>query len=312
MHAITALLTGAYRLSKRTAQQVLADLFGLPMSLGTISTLEAVTAQAVTAPVEEARGHVQAQAAVHLDETGWREGHGRAWLWVAVTTWVTVFLVRVSRGGQVARELLGATCGGILVTDRFSASTWYPVRWRQICWAHLLRDIEAMIARGGGSRDIGEALQRQARQMFHWWHRVRDGTLKRSSFRSYMSPVRREVERLLEAGSRCGVPKTEGVCREILKVRQALWTFVHLEGVDPTNNAAERAIRPGVLWRKGSFGTQSTQGSRFVEAIMTVVATLKQQQRNVLAYLTAACAATLRDEPAPSLLPPWSAVEPPE
>jgi transposase len=111
------------------------------------------------------------------------------------------------------------------------------------------------------------------------------------------------VERLLEAGSTCGTPKTEGVCREILKRHQALWTFVHLEGVEPTNNAAERAIRPGVLWRKGSVGTQSAQGSRFVEAIMTVVATLKQQHRNPLDYLTAACEAALWREAAPSLLP---------
>ena len=118
-----------------------------------------------------------------------------------------------------------------------------------------------------------------------------------------MSPVRREVERLLEAGSMCGVPKTEGMCREILKLRQALWTFVHLAGVEPTNNTAERAIRPGVLWRKGSFGTHSAQGSRFVEAMMTVVATLTQQQRHVLEYLTAACEAALCGEPAPSLLP---------
>jgi transposase len=303
VQAITALCTGAYRLSKRTTQQLLDDLFGVAMSLGTISTLEAATVEAVTAPVEEAHAYVQEQASVSMDETGWRQGDQRAWLWVAVTTWVTVFVVRLSRGGQVARDLLGAAFDGILVTDRFSAYNWYPVRWRQLCWAHLLRDIEAMIGRGGRSQAIGEALRSHAHQMFHWWHRVRDGTLKRSSFRSYMTPVRREVERQLAAGSRCGVPKTEGVCREILKRRQALWTFVHLEGVEPTNNAAERAIRPGVLWRKGSFGTQSAQGSRFVEAMMTVVATLKQQHRNPLDYLTAACEAALRDEAAPSLLP---------
>ena len=95
-----------------------------------------------------------------------------------------------------------------------------------------------------------------------------------------MRPMRRHVARLLKAGQTCGVAKTEGVCREVLKVYEALWTFVRVEGVEPTNNAAERAIRPGVLWRKGSFGTQSAQGSRFVEAMMTVVATLKQQHRN--------------------------------
>ena len=303
MQAIAALCTGAYRLSKRTTKQLLQDLFGVPMSLGTISPLEAATAQAVAAPVEEARAYVQGQATASLDETGWRQGDQRAWLWVAVTTWVTVFVVRLSRGGEVARELLGTAFDGILVTDRFSAYNWYPVRWRQLCWAHLLRDIEAMIGRGGRSQEVGEALRHYAHQMFHWWHRVRDGTLKRSSFRSYMTPVRREVERLLEAGSRCGVSKTEGVCRDILKRRQALWTFVHLEGVEPTNNASERAIRPGVLWRKGSFGTQSAQGSRFVEAMMTVVATLKQQHRNPLDYLTTACTAALRGEAVPSLLP---------
>jgi transposase len=188
-------------------------------------------------------------------------------------------------------------------TDRFSAYNWYPVRWRQLCLAHLLRDIEAMIGRGGRSQEVGEALRGHAHQMFHWWHRVRDGMLKRSSFRNYMSPVRRAVERLLEAGSRCSVPKAEGVCRDILKRREALWTFVHLEGVEPTSNASERAISPGVLWRKGSFGTHSAQDSRFVAAMMTVVATLKQQQRNPLDYLMAACEAALRDEVVPSLLP---------
>ena len=216
---------------------------------------------------------------------------------------VTVFVVRRSRCGQVARELLGEDFWGWLVTDRWSAYTWYPTWSRQRCWAHLLRDIEAMIARGGRSAEIGEALRAQARQMFHWWHRVRHGTLTQASYRTYMQPIRQEVERLLVLGQTCGAPKTEGTCREILKLRQALWTFVHHAGVEPTNNAAERAIRPGVLWHKGSFGTHRPEGSRFVEAMITVVATLKQQHRHVLDYLTAACEATLRGEPAPSLLP---------
>jgi transposase len=112
-----------------------------------------------------------------------------------------------------------------------------------------------------------------------------------------------QVERLLHAGSRWGVPKTAGTCRDILTRREALWTFVQVAGMEPTNNTAERSIRPGVLWRKGSCGTQSAEGSRFVESMMTVVATLQQQQRRVLAYLIAACAAALWDEEAPSLLP---------
>ena len=303
VHATVALCTGSYRLSKRTTQQAMDDLFGVPMSVGTISQSEKATTKVLAEPVEEARAYVQEQSVAHLDETSWRQDGKRAWLWVAVTSWVTVFLVRMSRGGQVARELLGEGFSGILVTDRYSAYNWYPVRWRQLCWSHLLRDFEAIRGRGGASEEIGEALLGQAHQMFTWWHRVREGTLARSTFRSYMTLLRREVERLLEAGSQCGVSKTEGMCREILKRREALWTFVQVEGVEPTNNTAERSIRPGVQWRKGSFGTQSEAGSRYVESMMTVVATLKQQKRNVLAYLVAAHEAALRGETAPSLLP---------
>jgi transposase len=309
VQAITALGTGAYHLSKRTTQTMLADLFGVSIGLGTVANLEQATVQALAEPVAEARASVQAQPAAYLDETGWREGRQRAWLWTAVTTWVTVFVVRRSRSAKVAQELLGERFWGWLVTDRWSAYTWYPVWRRQVCWAHLLRDIEAMIDRGGCSQEIGEALRAQVRLMFQWWHRVRAGTLAHTSFASYMRPIRQEVERLLETGQTCGMPKTAGVCREILKMRQALWTFVRHEGVEPTNNAAERAIRPGVLWRKGSFGTQSPEGSRFVETMMTVVATLKQQHRNVLDYVIDACEAALCGQPAPSLLPTSAALE---
>src|SRR5919109_3127361 len=209
VHATVALCTGSSRLSKRTTAQVMDDLFGVPMSVGTISQSEQATTAVVAAPVEEARAYVHEQAVAHLDETSWRQGAKRAWLWVAVTSLVTVFLVRMSRGGQVACELLGEPFSGILVTDRYSAYNWYPVRWRQVCWAHLLRDFEAMRGRGGCSEESGDALLAQAHQMFTWWHRVRAGTLQRSTFRSYMTPLRREVERLLEAGSRCGMAKTE-------------------------------------------------------------------------------------------------------
>ncbi|HEY5870074.1 MAG TPA: IS66 family transposase [Candidatus Tectomicrobia bacterium] len=235
-----------------------------------------------------------------MDETGWREGRHRAWLWTAATTGVTVFVVRRSRRATVAHELLGERFWGSLVTDRWSAYTWYPPWRRQVCWAHLLRDIEAMIARGGTSHTMGEALRAQAHQLCHWWHRVRDGTLAPPTVASYMWPVRQEVERWLDAGQTCGVPKTEGTCRAILKRRQAWWTFVRHPEVEPTNNAAERAIRPGVRWRKGRFGPQSPVGSRVVETMMTAVATLKQQHRNILDYVIAACEAALHNQPAPS------------
>jgi len=136
VHATVALCSGSYRLSKRTTAQGMDDLCGVPMSVGTISQSEQATTEGGAEPVEEARASVQEQAVAHLEETSWRQGAKRAWLWVAVTSLVTVFVVRMSRGGQVARELLGEQCSGILVTDRYSAYNWYPVRWRQVCWSH--------------------------------------------------------------------------------------------------------------------------------------------------------------------------------
>src|SRR5207244_1298465 len=162
-----------------TTQQAMDEVCGVPMRVGTISQLEHATTAAVAAPVEAARMYVHEQAVAHLDETSWRQGGKRAWLWVAVTSWVTVFVLRIAHGGSVARELLGETFAGILVTDRYSAYNWYPVWWRQVCWAHLLRDFAAIRDRGGRSEELGEALLAQVHQMLTWWHRVREGTLPR-------------------------------------------------------------------------------------------------------------------------------------
>ena len=273
------------------------------MSLGTIANLEHATVQALAGPVAEAQTYIRAQSMAHLDETGWREGRARAWLWVAVTAWVTVFVVRLSRGAKVAQELLGGTLLRHLVTDRWSAYTWYPTWWRQVCWAHLLRDFEAMIERGGRSQEIGEARREQARQIFHWWHCVRDGTLTYARFRAMIRPMRRQVARLLKAGQTCGSAEAEGVCREVLEVYDALWTSCVWRGVEPTNNTARARHPPRCFVAQSSFGTHSAQGSRFVETMMTVVATLKQQHRNVLAYMTEAYQAADMGLPAPSLLP---------
>jgi len=303
VQALVGLLSGSYRLSKRLIEELLADAFGVKLSLGTVCALEKQVSQAVAAPVEEARGHVRQQGAANLDETGWRERGAKAWLWTAVTAWVTVFVIHAHRSQEVVRGLLGESFAGKVGSDRYSAYSHIPARRRQACWAHLERDFQAMVDRGGVSASIGQPLLDQADIMFTWWHRVRDGTLERSTFRSYMSEVRHRVHMELWYGTQCSHKATAATCREILKVEPALWTFVRCEGVEPTNNGAERALRHGVLWRKGSFGTDSPDGSRFVERLLTVRATLRQQQRNVLEYLTAACEAALHRRRPPSLLP---------
>lgn len=303
LQAMISLLSGRYHLSKRDAAEVMTDFFQAEVSLGSVPTLEQRTSAALKEPVDEARAYVKKQPVVHMDETGWREANQKAWLWLATTTLVTVFFIRPSRGGAVAREILDPAFTGIVVSDRWSAYNWLLTLLRQLCWAHLRRDFQAFVERGGSSQTLGEDLLAQVHLMFDWWPKVRDGTMPRATFQEKMQPVQAKVADLLRLGTTCAHPKTAATCRDILKREVALWTFVYVEGVEPTNNLAERLIRPGVLWRKRSFGTQSQTGSHFTERIMTVVATLKQQHRNVLNYLVETCEAANWGKPAPSLLP---------
>ncbi len=303
VHALVSLLSGAYRLSKRQIQTLLSDGFGVEMGVGTVSQLEQTISQALAHPVDAAVAYVRRQQAKNIDETGWRQQRRRAWLWTAVTTWVSVFVIRFSRGSKVVGDLLGDDIEGVIGSDRYSAYSFLPLQQRQICWAHLRRDFQKMIDRGGASKDLGAILSALTDQMFAWWHRVRDGTLQRSSFQTYMVDHKARMYLYLWLGSECSHAKTARTCQEILSVEKALWTFVRQAGVEPTNNAAERALRHGVLWRKSSFGTHSEAGSRFVERVMTVVTTLRQQNRNVLTYLTLSCQAARRGQRAPSLLP---------
>jgi transposase len=303
LQAMVSLLGGKYHLSKREIGEIMSDFFQADLALGTVPALEQRTSTIIKEPVEAARQYVRNQPVVQVDETGWKEANKRAWLWVAATLLVTVYFIRPRRGGQVAKEMLGLDFTGITVSDRWSAYNWLLNCLRQLGWAHLKRDFQAFIDRGGPSAQLGQALLSQAELMFQGWHAVRDGTMSRTTFQLHMIWVQQIVGELLRLGLTCDHPKTAGTCRDILKREAALWTFVWVPDVEPTNNLAERQVRPGVLWRNTSFGTQSKKGSRFVERIMTVVATLKQQNRNALEYLTAACEAANWERPAPSLLP---------
>jgi transposase len=300
--ATVAMLMGVYRLSKRAVPQLMSDLFGLSMSVGAVIGCQALASEALAAPVDEARAFVAKQPVKHADETGWREARRRAWLWTVVTTSVTVFLVHARRTANAARTALGEE-NGILVSDRFSGYTWWSVGAHQVCWAHLIRDFVKISERGGRSAVVGDALLEEAERMFAWWHRVRDATLARATFRVYMRSLQRRVQTWLREGEASAHPKTSKTCAKILGRFDALFTFVRIEGVEPTNNAAERAVRHAVLMRKMSHGTHSEAGSRFLERILTTHATLRQQQRNILAFLTDACRAKLRATAPPSLLP---------
>ena len=306
--AAVAVLSGKYHLSKRQIEEVLSDLLGLDVSLGTVSNTEARASEALAAPVDEAKAYVQKQPVVHADETSHKAANKKTWVWTAVTSLVSVFMIG-NRAAESAKRLLGETFSGILVSDRWHSYNWIDVSRRQFCWAHLERDFTKISERGGRSEEIGEAILGYIQKMWHLWHLFDGEQRQRPWFKRKMKPIREAVESLLAEGMECGHAKTQRTCKRILKKKAALWTFVDTPGVDPTNNVAERTIRPYVLWRKMSFGTQSERGNLFVERMLTVSATCKQQNRNVLDYVTEAIRAHLHGEASPSLLPGEALIE---
>lgn len=320
--AVAAYLAVAAHLSKVQVGRVLCQLLSVRVSPGGLSANERRVSHAVAPAVQEAHDHVQQQPIAHADETSWRQGNADGanaakklgWLWVAVTAWVTVFQVALSRGKDAAKALLGATFKGRLVADRYSAYNFLDWYRRQLCWAHLIREFERMVERGGASARIGQGLLEQQKALFSLWYRVRDGTptpLKFSSFGTYVVPIRQAVRVLLAEAAAWPVKKkdpsadakTARTCRKLLKIEHAMWTFTHVPSMEPTNNTAERAIRPAVLYRRCSLGTQSKRGSQFVARMLTVITTCRQQQRDVLDFLTAAILAHRRGLPVPSLIP---------
>lgn len=307
--ATIAVLGGRFHLSKRQIVEALRSFFGVELSLGSVCALEREVGAALAAPVAEAAEAVRVQPVAYMDETGWREQRKRAWLWVAVTRVATVFVVARSRGAAVAKMILGSFAG-ILVTDRCASYLWVGKKRRQVCWAHILRDVIDLSERGGNIGGLAGEVLVQAARMFEWWKKVRDGPMSRAQFQQCMESVRREVKELLGRMASCAPAPGAGKAKAILALEPALWTFVDVEGVEPTNNVSERTVRKGVMWRKTCFGTDSADGSRFVERILTATATLRQHGRNVLDYVEQAVRCRRRGMPVASLLPAAPAVAP--
>jgi hypothetical protein len=317
--ATVALLSVVYRNSQRMVQSALADLFDISMSLGTVNKLRLEASIAVASCVDEAKLYVQQQKVVGADETSFKQGNidgynpkqRQAWLWVAVTPLVTFFEIALTRCTEAAKNLLGGNFSGILTSDRHGAYNWVDTERRQLCWAHLRREFIKISERPGVSKELGTALVKQQEKLFELWHRVRDGTLVRWDFMELVEDIRLPIKALLQEAAdyeigvkeKTPLAKTVRTCRQLLKVEPAMWLFVTTVGVEPTNNAAERAIRPAVIWRRTSFGSQTQTGSTFVARMLTVVTTLKSQQRNVREFLAQAVIAAREDKQAPSLLP---------
>jgi transposase len=297
-----ALLSGRYRLSRREVQQVLRDLWNVTLSLGAVLRQERAESAALAPVIAEVRAAVQQAAVVNLDETGWREAKRRAWLWTAVTPSLTAFLIDRSRGATALVALVGESFTGLVGSDRWSVYGRFPAERRALCYAHLKRDFQAFVDRGGEAESIGRWGLAELERLFGLWHRFRAGEFDQKVLQRQLVPLRARLGRLVWRGEVSPDRKVAALCHSLDRWWAALWTFARVEGVEPTNNVAERALRPAVLWRKGSFGSDSEAGSRFAERLLTVAATCRQQGRRLLDILVAAGEALLQGTPAPSLL----------
>jgi transposase len=301
--AAMSYLAGRCHDGRRTIAEVVEDLFGVPLSLGSVCNYEAQTADALADAHARALAAVRGAAVKHVDETGWRRAGQRRWLWAAVTRTAACFAVQAKRSWRAACDLLGRRGGkGVITSDRHRLYDPLGVRRRQVCWAHLKRDFVKWQEKGAETRLLGDDGLKLCEELFGRWRDFRERKLDRPALRRAMRPLQKRLGQILGWGKRCGDPKAANFCRNLLKLGPALWTFARVAGVEPTNNPAERALRPAVLWRKNSFGCHGEDGCRFAERMLTVVQTLRLQGRNVLGFLCDTLTAHRAGRPLPGLV----------
>lgn len=281
---------------------LLKDLFDVSISPGSLSNIEQQAASLLKEAYDEVESFVRGSKLTHMDETSWRMNRYAGWMWVMVSEPVRVFCIGDERTQGMCQDMLD-DFDGILVTDRYSTYTWYPLEKRQFCWAHLHREFKAMAARSGQTGQVGAKLQDATGKLFGLWQRVRGGTLAWQEALEKTKPLVERIEGLFEEGGKLEVEPHAGMCRRLLRDKRGLWTFMRHEGVPLTNNAAERALRPAVIWRKLSFGNDSVKGSFFTERLLTVAQTLKAQALNTFDFLAQAFEAPLFRRPLPKPLP---------
>jgi len=319
LSALVGLLGSAFPLSFSKTQALLDQLLGVEISRGAIATIRQRLSAVLEQPMQEALAFARQQPVAYVDETGAPTGNAdgcnpdrkRGWQWVMVTAAVTVFIQGLSRSTAAAIELLGNAFGGIVVSDRFSAYNHLPTQQRQLCWAHLIRDLVAIAERPGASAEFGAELLGLQQQLFGHWHRYKDGTIDWPALQQSCRPIRqafvaslqRVVELGYQRGERTPWARTVRTCQQLLKVADGMWTFLTIEGIEPTNNAAERALRQSVIQRKISQGVQSRQGAICRSRLLTVTTTLRQQGRDIWEFLEQAWIAHHRGGVMPSLLP---------
>lgn len=300
--ALLALHRSECRLSLDEAVDFFAEVCNLPISAGCVVT-SCGRASEATAPIDATiQAHVQAAPAVNADETSWKLPGKRGWLWIAVARDATCLRLHPSRGQDGLKLLLGEQFRGIVTSDRYTSYGLLANGQRQLCWAHLLRDLRGLDELYGQQTGWARRGLAYADELFLAWHLDRGGWLDLVGLHQALLPTRHGLRELLQEGGASGHSKMCAFSKQRLRLWEALWTFSRVEELEPTNNAAERGLRHAVLWRKGCFGSRSEAGCRFVERLLSVRATCAQQGRKLFAFLTEAVEAAWAGQPAPLLV----------
>ena len=312
--ALIAYWTVVCRLPRRLVEAMLADVLGIEISLGSTQKAWEEVSQAVAQPVQQLQEQLPREAVLNVDETGWRTNGDKRWIWALVAQQFVFYVVASTRGAEVLVSLLGAVYRGILCNDRWVVYLTYHSGRMQLCWAHLKRNILGIAdyARSPSSQQFCRDALAIVARLFRLWYRFRGDlrdrrgnpqSLDRRQLLGKSIPLQKKLFALAEAHLDDADREVRNLATALFIHFQRLFTFLEVEGVEPTNNVAERILRTAVQWRKISFGNRSRNGEIATARLLTVTQTCKRQHRHVLGYLTDAVRSHRRQATAPSLLP---------
>jgi len=301
--------TSEARLSRRGVERVMEEVFHIPMGLGTVQNRLEDTSEVLGPICKELEELLLEQSTLNIDETSYPHNKKLAWLWVFVASGFVFFAIRASRASKVLKELLGELFDGIIICDRFSAYVKYQkdrgCGLMQFCWAHIIRDVKGVgyaLAQNSG-KPFAVLMRVRIGAVFRMWHAFKKGCMLRQTLIEKVQPQIEDMQAFLEENRSSQAKEVRTLCKGLLKKWDSLFTFIYHEGVEPTNNLAERMVRPGVQTRKISYGTRSEKGQILRARLLTVSQTCRIQGRNPLDFLLAAIHANRYGLAIPSLLP---------
>ncbi len=302
LQAAVVTLAVRNRVSRRDTTELARELFGLELATGSVDAIIHRAGEALAAPHTRLEQSIKSAPVVNIDETGWKTAGGNRTLWGALSSRTAVFRIAAGRHAFEARTLLGERFAGTVCSDRWRGYDYLDPSQRQLCWAHLLRDFTAHSEGMAEQKRFGDDGVRIARDLFAAWDSYQaDGD--RARLQGQIAPLEDKLRALLEHAARKS-PRTKyhrDFARNLLKRWPALWTFTHTDGVEPTNNHAERGLRGAVIYRKLSLGSQSDRGERTIERLLSASVTCRLQKRSLFAYLTDVLTARIRGDPTPAL-----------